>query len=97
MEAEPTNRGFAGHLSRYFNLLIINELTLSSRLLGPGLGPMSAGGIANAHGRSACAQENKGPSKGIGIRRTVFRGPLVRFPKIPHSNVRRRIGAKPVT
>ena len=36
---EPRNKGFADHLSNHFKLLNINDLRLSSVLLGPGLGP----------------------------------------------------------
>ena len=36
---EPTNKGFADHLSNHRNLLNIKYLTLCSVLVGPGLGP----------------------------------------------------------
>ena len=35
---EPTNKGFAGHLSNHRNQLNLNGLTLDSILVGPGLG-----------------------------------------------------------
>ena len=39
MGIEPTNRGFADHLSNHCNFLNLKELTLNSVLVGPGLGP----------------------------------------------------------
>ena len=36
---EPTNKGFADHLSNHHNLLNMKYLTLCSVLVGPGLGP----------------------------------------------------------
>ena len=39
MGIEPTNKGFADHLSKHCKLLILNALILDSLLLGPGLGP----------------------------------------------------------
>ena len=39
MGIEPTNKGFADHLSSQCNLLDRKELTLDSLPVGPGLGP----------------------------------------------------------
>ena len=36
---EPTNKGFADHLSNHCKLMLLNELELESVQVGPGLGP----------------------------------------------------------
>ena len=39
MGIEPTNKGFADHLSKHCKLLNVKELNLNSMPAGPGLGP----------------------------------------------------------